>query len=114
MEGAVIVTQIVCQLPQIEPGILASAKFKAWLARGSWKKTASSKAVRISELSSFMFREGGYRALTFPCFTSGVTFAWQGINNKWNCGNRKNRIKMLALLAEGGSVPDEFYRVLSE
>ena len=35
MEGAVIVTQIVCQLPQIEPGILASAKFKAWLARGS-------------------------------------------------------------------------------
>ena len=52
--------------------------------------------------------------MTFPCFVSGVTSAWQGINNKWNCGNRKNRIKMLASLAEGGSVPDEFYRVLSE
>ena len=61
-----------------------------------------------------MFREGGYLPMTFPCFVSGVTSAWQGINNKWNCGNRKNRIKMLSLLAEGGSVPDEFYRVLSE
>ena len=52
--------------------------------------------------------------MTFPCFVSGVTSAWQGLNNKWNCGNRKNRIKMLALMTEGGSVADESYRVFSE
>ena len=48
LEGAVTVTQIVCKLPQIRPGILARTKFKAWLNRGSWKKAVSSKAVRIS------------------------------------------------------------------
>ena len=48
--------------------------------------------------------------MTFPCFVSGVTSAWQGINNKWNCGNRKKQDQNVGIIG----IIDELYRVLSE
>ena len=106
MEGAVIVTQIVCQLPQVEPGILAWAKFKAWLARGSWKKNCLFKSrenlfqFRLSWVHSCLGKEDilpwpslasyqGSLLLGRELTTSGTVETWKTGSKCWHYWQKK-------------------------